>query len=361
MSRPRSANQGPKKIVLVNKSQDSNRNFIPPESLPNIKFNNYADDQLSEELSILKNSWDDLGVTNEYRKLFMNHLKQVNEYEKIDIIKQEKNNLKRFRDALLKLKKEITIREDNLLKLKNLNKELGKLNYNEDDTNSRNNILQNVIVVIKALRMNAINIVSKIIKVNQLSAYYSNSGKWDVTRIKPDYSYDPKYLTKMKDDLVFLRNSTLSNYIEMNNTEIDAFLTNCAPVPNKANSDKIKIPIADDIMKLINESRYSLLQESVISSVEEDRNYKMKRSDILEGNYKRGSSMNKIRYLEEEKYKMNNPNFKINVSNAYNNSKVKNNYNPYPKSMSRYLLELKNINGKNRYNHLFYKNSSVRC
>jgi len=359
MSRPRSANQGPKKILLVNKGQDSYRNFIPPESLPNIKFNNYADDQLSEELAILKNSWDDLGVTNEYRKAFMSHLKQVNEYERIDIIKQEKNNLKRFRDALLKLKKEITNREDNLLKLKNLNKELGNVNYNEGEMNSRNNILQNVIVVIKALRMNAINIVSKIIKVNQLSAYYSNSGKWDVTRIKPDYSYDPKYLTKMKDDLVFLRSSTLSNYIEMNNSDIDAFLTNCAPAPNKANSDKIKIPIADDIMKLITESRYALLQEAVISSVEEDRNYKMKRSDILEGNYKRGSSMNKIRYLEEEKYKMNNPSFKINVSNAYNNSKIKNNYDPYPKNMSKYLLELKNLNGKNRYNHLFYKNSSV--
>jgi hypothetical protein len=207
--------------------------------------------------------------------------------------------------------------------------------------------------------MNAINIVSKIIKVNQLSAYYSNSGKWDVTRIKPDYSYDPKYLTKMKDDLVFLRSSNLSNYIEMNNTDIDAFLTNCAPAPNKANSDKIKIPIADDIMKLITESRYALLQEAVISSVEEDRNYKMKRNDVLEGNYKRGSSMNKIRYLEEEKYKMNNPSFKINVSNAYNNSKIKNNYDPYPKNMSKYLLELKNAGGKNRYNHLFYKNSSV--
>lgn len=53
---------------------------------------------------------------------------------------------------------------------------------------------------------------------------------------------------------------------------------------------------------------------------------------------------------------MNNPSFKINVSN---NSKIKNNYDPYPKNMSRYLLELKNIGGKNRYNHLFYKNSSV--
>ena len=358
MSRPRSANQGPKKILLVNKGQDSYRNFIPPESLPNIKFSNYVDDQLTEELSILKNSWDDLGVTNEYRKAFMSHLRQVNEYERIDIIKQEKNKLKKFRDALLKLKKEITNREDNLLKLKNLNKELENLNYNEGDMNSRKNILQNVIIAIKALRMNAINIVAKITKVNQLSISYSNSGKWDVMRIKPDYSYDPKYLTKMKDDLLFLRNSALSNYIEMNNTEIDAFLTNCAPSPNKVNSDKIKIPITDDIMKLITESRYVLLQEAVISSVEEDRNYKMKRSDILEGNNKRGSSMNKLRYLEEEKYKINNPAFRANASN-YNNSKIKNNYDPYPKSMSKYLYELKNINGKNRYNHLFYKNSSV--
>ena len=46
----------------------------------------------------------------------------------------------------------------------------------------------------------------------------------------------------MKEDLFFLKNSTLSTFIEMDNSEIDPFLTNCAPTKNKfSNSKKIKI------------------------------------------------------------------------------------------------------------------------
>ena len=104
----------------------------------------------------------------------------------------------------------------------------------------KNKILQKVISLIKSLRLNAINIVTRFINVKQSSAYYSKSGKWDVTKIRPDYSYDPKYLFKMKNDLLFLKNSKLSLYIEMNNSELDAFLTNCAPSSNEINN-RIKI------------------------------------------------------------------------------------------------------------------------
>ena len=57
----------------------------------------------------------------------------------------------------------------------------------------------------------------------------------------------------------------------MENTEIDPFLTNCAPIPNKiSNNTKIKIPISDDLMKLITESRYALLQETILSTDKDD-------------------------------------------------------------------------------------------
>ena len=121
-----------------------------------------------------------------------------------------------------------------------------------------------------------------------MSAYYSNSGKFDTRRINPDYSYDPQYLFKMKEDLLFLRNSTLSTFIEMNNGEIDAFLINCAPAPNKINSNqKIKIPISDDVMKLITESRYTLLQETVLANVDKDDLINLRSYDFNEGNYRR--------------------------------------------------------------------------
>ena len=111
----------------------------------------------------------------------------------------------------------------------------------------KKNILQQVINCIKNLRLNAINIVKKVIKVNEISAYYSNSGRWDVKKINPDYSYDPNYLFKMKNDLIFLKNSMISYFIDMNNSETDPFLTNCAPSPNRlSNTDKIKVPISED-------------------------------------------------------------------------------------------------------------------
>ena len=102
--------------------------------------------------------------------------------------------------------------------------------------------------------------------------------------MKPEYSFDSKYLFKMKNDLKFLRDSALSVFIEMNNTEIDPFLTNCAPTPNRIKSTKRMIPISDDVMKSIIESRYLLLQETVLDNIDKDNNINMKSVDLSETN-----------------------------------------------------------------------------
>ena len=275
MSRPRSANQGPKKIYLGNKPQDKNKIINNPDSLPSIHYkqqSNYDlnEENFNEELYLLQSSWNELGITSEYRTVFINLAKKVSESERTEIFNQEKINLKKFKDSLLNLKKEIANRENNLTILRKLDKTLEGCINNENNSNSIDSILKDAINIIKTLRLNAVNILSKIIKVNQMSAYYSNSGKFDLSKIKPDYSYEPTYLFKMKNDLFFLKTSTLSTFIEMNNSEIDAFLTNCAPAPGKlGSSQKIKIPISDDLMKLITESRYALLQETVLANVGE--------------------------------------------------------------------------------------------
>ena len=359
-----SASQGPKKFYLGNRSQDY-KNFIPPQGLPSVQYkqqNNYGmnEESFNEEFSLLQITWDELGITQEYRAAFLNMAKRVSESERKDIFMQEKINLKKFRDALLNLKKEITNRENNLLLLKKLDKKIENCINVGNNSSSIDNILQDVISIIKTLRLNAVNIVTKIIKVNQISAYYSNSGKFDTNRIRPEYSYDPKYLFKMKEDLLFLRNSSLNTFIEMNNGEIDAFLTNCAPSPYKMdNNTKIKIPISDDLMKLITESRYSLLQETVLANVDKDDNFNninMRRSDYFEENLRRGSSTNKYRNLEEEKLRFyqNKPY----IMNNNNSAKKKNNFfKNGPQNMSKYIYDLKNVSGPNRYNNLFYKNN----
>lgn len=158
-----------------------------------------------------------------------------------------------------------------------------------------------------------------------MSAYYSNSGKFDTRKIHPDYSYDPQYLFKMKEDLLFLRNSTLKTFIEMNNSEIDAFLTNCAPTLNKINSSKkIKIPISDDVMKSITEARYALLQETVLANVDKDETNNARSTNFFEENKKRGLSSNKFRNLEEEKFRFNQN--KIYFLHLNNSVKKRNNF-----------------------------------
>ena len=123
--------------------------------------------------------------------------------------------------------------------------------------------------------------------------------------MKPEYSFDSKYLFKMKNDLKFLRDSALSVFIEMNNTEIDPFLTNCAPNPNRIKSTKRMIPISDDVMKSIIESRYLLLQETVLDNIDKENNYNMRSSDYSEMNIHSKNSRNSLlRKLEEEKYKL---------------------------------------------------------
>ena len=241
MSRPRSAHTGPKKYYLGNKPQEQYKFMIPPESLPNIQniqynaqsSNDIFDDEYKDELNLIKNSWEDLGISHEYRVIFINLIQKVNSKERKGILMQEKINLKKFRDALLSLKKEIDNRENNIALLKRADNNLETAINVENKTTLIDKILQDVIGLIKTLRLNAINIVAKTLKVNKLLSYYSDSGKFNINKIRMEYLYDPNYLSKMKDDLFFLKNSVLSYYIEMNNNEIDPFLTNCAPTQNK--------------------------------------------------------------------------------------------------------------------------------
>ena len=350
MKRPSSANQGPKKIYISSQSKNSAQKYLP--NIPSLKNNYLKEDAYEEELYLLQVSWNELGITPEYRTVFINILEEATEAERNSIFAQEKNNLKRFKDAILNLKKEIDNRDNNISQLKKFNFMIQNTINNGENANSINSILQNVISLIKNLRINAVNIVKKIIKVNQITAYYASSGKFNVNKIKPEYAYDSKYLFKMKSDLLFLKNSALSTFIEMNNTEIDPFLTNCAPPPNRLKGKKIIIPISDDMMKLIKESRYALLQETVLHSIEKENNINMKSSDFYEMDLlSKNNRNNLLKRMEEEKFRLSQNKLK-----NYNSSlKMKNNfYRPKNQSMSRYIHNLKNTE-HTRYNNLFYK------
>lgn len=221
-------------------NQDNSKNrFIRSSSEAMIKnVLNTKEREYKEELAIINNLWEELGVTKEYQEQFENYL--YDENLKMIMFYQEKESLQKFRNALMKLRKEILSRENNIESLIKIIKILESQIIKE-------NLLKEVINIIKALRLNAVNVVFYMMKVRELSFYYYFQGKFDLTQIKKEYLYNNNYLIKMTDDLNFLNNSILSKYIEFNNYPVDPFLTCCAQKCNNKESDKIIVPITQEL------------------------------------------------------------------------------------------------------------------
>ena len=346
------------KYYMSDKNTKKKSSVIRPESLPNIvkkgeltndntknKLNNdMREEKLNDELGLLQVLWDDLGITLDYRILFENHVKGLDDYECKDVIDLEKNNLKKFREALLKLSKEIRKREKNLQKLINLDESIEN-SCNEGKIISDSN-LNEVVILIKSLRLNAVNVVNYYFDVNQKASSYLNSGKIDISKINKLYSYSPNYIYKMKEDLKFLKNSILNRFFELQNTEINAFLTNCASNKN-TKSNKIVIPISDDLMKEIKNCRYLLLQE--ILSTNPEKNFT--KNDTF---YMGKNNFRKLRSVNDKNFKNNFDH----ISSHPNTRKLDKLKNDNILNLSQTLHKYKLMLGKD-YNKMFF-NSKIR-
>ena len=255
----------------INLTSDNKRkNYkIAREYLPNLNYTNknianeniQREDSLQKEICVLEQIWNELEITYQYREAFSIYLKKMKDEYKNNIIFQEKNNLKKYKKALINLKKEISLREDNILLLKQYNNRLSTFNTNDQIKN----IVDAVINLVKKLRINAINIVKEYLRIENISKNYSNLDKINKKIIKQDYSYDPNYIYKMQDDLLFLKESTLSKYFEMDNKFIDPFLTNFLSIATDSNKNAVQN--SDDILTLINESRYSLIRKKIFDKI----------------------------------------------------------------------------------------------
>ena len=274
MKRPKSSYQRDKKLYLDYGSyNDINMKIIPTRSYTGIqKYNSiinnfprnnktyFINDRnlIDEQIYLLTNLWDNLGISQEHRNIFFNQIRNISNPNKMDFILKEKNILKELEELLLNLRKEVISRENNLELLKKYNESLVNI-YNRDEL--INNILEEIINIIKKLRKDAINIIGYTIKLKKIINKGLNRGDIDIDIIKKNYLYEPKYLNKMKMDLFFLKDSAISNYIEMNNDKIDPFLLNCAPNRYKVDNfnRKITIPIEDEYIRIIKELNNSLV------------------------------------------------------------------------------------------------------
>ena len=105
-----------------------------------------------EELLVITTLWDELGITEDYRYQFNKILKH-NIYDSKMLFFQEKENLQKFKTSLMKLKKEIYNRENNI---ENLIKVVKMIDAQKIENKV---LLKEVVNLIKNLRLNAVNIV----------------------------------------------------------------------------------------------------------------------------------------------------------------------------------------------------------
>jgi hypothetical protein len=136
-------------------------------------------------------------------------------------------------------------------------------------------IMNDIIQTFKNLRIFSINIVNHFTKVREISSFGVISGKYDIDAVKHTYSYDRNYMLKMKNDTDFLYSSNLNKYFNFS-MDSDPFLT--ALTDNRDNSNKVAIPLTEEMLQSIRSSQFILLQELIYYEVNRMNN---KLEDIL--------------------------------------------------------------------------------
>ena len=223
------------------KSEKKNQSLTKALDEKNQSEFNESKELNNEELNDMYNSiqkmWDDLGITELYQLQFHNTIKNLDEKDIKNILINEKKSLSKFGDALLNLSNEIISRDNNV---HSLQRDVVALSQNqnifkEDEKHIRNRekLILEIISYVKALRINSINVINYFLKVREIITYYRLIGKVDMKLINSNFKYSDDYLKKMKRDMDFLKQyKQMHKYFDMNNGEIDAFLTNFDSKPS---------------------------------------------------------------------------------------------------------------------------------
>ena len=346
----------------INKSssQINNLNNLSlTQSNSSLKRNQNKNDILNEnetdeELSIIENLWDDLGVSINYQEEFKKFIKSVNnEQEKNEYLFSEKNKLRKFRESLLKLSVEISNRENNIFKLKKY------INYLEKCTNERKeieiNFFDKISSIIKFLRINAVNIILQFEKLREKCSYYELKGKYILNNANKSYLYDENYLINMPKSIKFINKSILFNYIETDNhvQSTDLFFSNCKNIITDDNQ-KLKIPISIELKNAINKCKYIILQDNLFNNIKNDnlmtgsRNmFSQKRIGGMNNSYN-----NRVYMPSSTVKKISKSNSELSLLNDSDSRKFMTMFGHNKVNLSRTLYYLKRTMG-NDYENLF--------
>ena len=341
-------------------------------------------ENLNDIYSYVQKIWYDIGITEPYQLQFHNMISNLNEEQIRDILINEKNNLNKFREILTKLSKEMKSRDNNIHSLqRNMVALSGMKNDFENDKKekferNREKIIFEIIGLIKSLRINSINVVQYFVQMRELTTYLRLNGKIDIKLINSDYKYNDNYLKKMQRDMDFLKTDKyMKRYFDMNNGEIDAFLTNFESQPSnnmnyiKFNSNKAKIPVSEDLKKAIIKCRYILFQESIFDKMKNNVTEIDNNINIYDYNNTNKNSYKKklIFFKDKEDNQKEYPSI-FDINNSNNNNKmfrIRNNNSSGRiinnskdrDSLERKTLDFMRMNMGKEYNNLFLNDKNI--
>ena len=259
--------------------------------IPSLKTNKMNFHLLSKsrnkvtDFIIMKSLWNDLGVNIEYQKQFENSINEIkDEREKAEMIIHEKNHLKKFREILIKLSEEISNRDEIIYKLKKYCNELDKYTYdkniypekineNENENEVLSSLFKSIYNNINLYRISTVNIVNRMTKVREVSSYYELNNKWDASNINRTYIFRKNYLISMCNDIEFINNSSLIDYIqtfnENDSANVDLFFSNWNYLKTN-NYIKYNLSISKELQKEIIKCKYIILQDNLLNKIKKE-------------------------------------------------------------------------------------------
>ena len=314
------------------------------------------------EMDILKELWKALGVTTEYQINFWKILSNYTDKATIDkFVSYEKMNLMQLKTDIEKLKKEISKRENDLYKLKQIdinysdNKHMIKLYKmtNSSESNENFNKLKEIKIkleneienLLKSLRLHTINTVCLFSKFKNQYNYFFSSGKIDINQMEEDYKFDNYYLIKIKSDTNFLIDSSLNTLYDFSNLDDDPFFLSLLDNSKSEMKKKYKyLTATEDTLNQIKQCLFIIDQEMMLykinkSNIEESRNnfikldsssisknFKNETPDLKKKNIKKILFNNKKEFISGTHSPFFNRNLTEDSSN-YKHSKISNIFN----------------------------------
>ena len=327
------------------------------------------------EFIIVKSLWNDLGVNIEFQNEFKNYYNELgNDKEKMELLINEKNHLRKFRECLIKLSEEISNRDESFLKLKKYCNELEKYqniinSKNSIDDNSKKNInnikeeipfdlFDLIQKEINYYRINTVNAINKIMRVREISSYYELNKKWDPSNINRSYSFNKNYLLTMLKDIELINNSVLLNYIQTDNhiLKTDLFFSNCKYLIVNENT-KLKLSISLELQAEINKCKYILLQDKLLNNIQREFNKKININNIKRNiiSAKQCPFQNTISNFSTLSKKVKS---EIVLSNDKEEKKYYEMFGHNKVNLSRTLYYLKKTMG-NKYQKMFYSENDL--